>query len=59
MVELIIAAGKIHLADKPSIRRRRWIKINDSHGIALSILSDVKKCDISKVFWWCLHCHAW
>src|SRR5215831_8570169 len=58
MVQLIVPAGKIHLADKPSIRGRRRIKVDDSHGVAPSILSDIEQRDISKVFWWCLHCHA-
>src|SRR5262249_24620605 len=40
MVQLVIPAGKIHLAYKPSIRGRRRIKINDSHGIPMSILSN-------------------
>jgi hypothetical protein len=59
MVQLIIAARKIHLPDEPAIFGRTRIKINHTHGIALSVARNVEQRDVSETFWRGLHCHAW
>src|ERR671925_126695 len=59
MVQLIIAAGKIHLPDELAIFRGTRIEVNYTHGVALSILPDVEQRDVSETLWGGLHGHTW
>ena len=58
VMQLIIAVGKIHLADELTIRGGARIDVNDAHGVALPILADVEQSDVSDVFRRGLHRHA-
>jgi hypothetical protein len=58
VVQFVISAREICLPDEPPIFGGTRIKVDDSHGIALSILAGVEQSDICEAFWRGLHCHA-
>jgi hypothetical protein len=57
-MKLIITTAKIHLPDEPAILGRIGIKVNDTHGVVLSILAVVEQRDVSQAFRRGLHRHA-
>jgi hypothetical protein len=57
VVQLIITTWKICLPDELPISGGTRIEVNDTHGIALSILAGVEQRDICEACWWGLHRH--
>jgi hypothetical protein len=58
-MQFIITTAKVHLPDEPPIPRGTRIKVNDAHGVVLSILAVVEQRYISKALWGGLHRHSW
>src|SRR5205807_10072820 len=58
VMQLIIVARKIHLADDLAKSGRMLIDINNAYGVAFPVLADVQQRDVSDVFRRGLHCHA-
>src|SRR5260370_15968990 len=50
VMQLIIAAGEIHLAEEPTIRGGARVDVNHAHGVARPALADVKEIDVSDAF---------
>src|SRR5438552_18161819 len=57
VMQLIIVARKIHLADDLAKSGRMLIDINNAYGVAFPVLADVQQRDVSDVFRRGLHCH--
>jgi hypothetical protein len=56
VMKLIVATAKIHLPNELAILGRIGIKINDAHGVVLSIRAIVEERDIRQALSRSLHC---
>src|SRR5580704_1193641 len=59
VMQLIIAVGKIHLAQDLTICGGAWLEVNDTHGVALPVLANVEQSHVSDLLRRGLHRHAW
>src|SRR6516165_10727252 len=57
MVQFIVGAGKIHLTNELAIFGGTRLEVNHTHGVAMSIVTDVEERDVGEAFWRGLHCH--
>jgi dUTPase len=55
VMQLIVTAAKIHLANQAAIRGRSGIEIDHAHTVVMSIFAVVEQGYISKLFWRSLH----
>jgi hypothetical protein len=55
VMQLIITAAKIHLANQSAILGRSGIQIDHTHTVVLSILAVVKQSYVSQSLWRSLH----
>jgi hypothetical protein len=58
VMQLVIVAGKIQLADGLTVGGRTWIDIDQAHGVAFPVFAGVQQADVSDMLRRGLHGHT-
>jgi hypothetical protein len=57
-MQLVIAVGKLHLAEELTVSGGTRLEVNDSHGVTLAVLAHIEQSNVSDVFRRGFHRHA-